>query len=124
MTMPQGLTPVATPSLNAWRVPMWVEDEEYTVCVEQNKLRMYDAETLPDFIKASMSMIHAFQFEPPKVSLFGWSDPRVMLGHEPQKFGFAYHNTQDPRLDDIGWRCTWNLYMLILTPEQLESMNG
>ena len=108
MLMPQ-LGPLPTPDLRAYRVPLWVEDEEYTVQLTKNKLRMYDSETLPDFIKASMSMIHAFPFTPVQ---------------DGSLWATSYHNPQDLKLNDIGWRCTWNLYMLILTPEQLESMDG
>lgn len=113
MTSPfpsRDFTPVATPSLQAWRVPMWVEDDEYTVCTEQNKLRMYDHETLPDFIKASVSMIHAFPFHPG--------------AYEGMLYREAYVNWQDPKLDDVGWRVSWNMYILILNAQQLESMNG
>lgn len=124
MTLPRELTPVATPSLNAWRVPMWVGESDYTVCVEQNKLRIYDAETLPDFIKASMSMIHAFPFKEKYVFQYGWSDPRSMYSGMGSAYFHAYTNTQDPRLNDIGWRVNQNLYMLILNAQQLESMNG
>ena len=108
MTKP-ALGPIPLAGLNAWRVPLWVEDDEYTVQLTERKMRMYDAETLPDFIKASMSMIHAFPYTPMQEGL-SWAA--------------AYHTPHDPRLDDIGWRCTWNLYMLILTEQQLESMNG
>lgn len=110
VNFPHNLTPVSTPSLNAWRVPMWVNEDEYTVCTGQNKYRMYDAETLPDFIKASVSMIHAFPFHAPT--------------YEGRLHMEAYTNHQDERLDDIGWRVTWNLYMLILNQQQLEKLDG
>lgn len=122
MKMPRELVPVSMPSLNAWRVPMCVDEDEYVVCVSQNKLRMFDAETLPDFIKASMSMIHAFPFEPQTVYQVGWSDPRMVMSEAA--YHYAYMNKQDPRLNDIGWRVNENLYMLILNQQQLESMNG
>lgn len=103
------LGPVATPSLCTWRVPLWVEDDEYTVQLSTTKLRMYDADTLPDIIKSRLAMIHAFPFTPmPESGLWGQ----------------AYHNSQDPRLDDIGWRVTYNMYMLILNQEHMEGMDG
>ena len=121
MKMPRELVPVSTPSLNAWRVPMCVDEDEYVVCVAQNKLRMFDAETLPDFIKASMSMIHAFPFQE-RIQLSGWTDPRMLMSEAA--YHYAYENNQDPRLNDIGWRVSWHMYMLILNAQQLESMNG
>lgn len=109
MSVMPHLGPMPLPSLNAWRVPLWVEDDEYTVQLTDRKFRMYDAQTLPDFIKASVSMIHAFPFTPMSECV-SWSA--------------AYSPNTDERQADIGWRCTWNLYMLILSEQQLESMNG
>lgn len=106
--MPQ-LGPLPVPSLNAWRVPLWVEDDEYTVQLTDRKFRMYDAETLPDFVKASMSMINAFPYKPMQ---------------EGVAWAAAYGNNGVDKQAEIGWRCTWNLYMLILSEQQLESMNG
>jgi hypothetical protein len=104
-----SLEPMPTPSVTAWRVPMWVEEGDYTVHLSERHIRIYDETTLPDFIKASMSMINAFPFKPMQ---------------EGVVWRAAYTHNTDPRQADIGWRCTWNLYMLILSEAQLESMNG
>lgn len=121
--------PISTPGLNAWRVPMWVEDGEYTVCVAQNKIRVFGEESLPDCIKAATAMIHAFPIaESKEVYSFGWSDPRANLTAGKAKIitenFYVYSYPLDERLHEIGWRVNEYLYILILNAEQLESLNG
>ena len=121
--------PISTPGLNAWRVPMWVEDGEYTVCVAQNKIRVFGEESLPDCIKAATAMIHAFPIaECVDLYSFGWSDPRANLALAkaltPKGHSYVYAYPLDERLHEIGWRVNEHLYILILNAEQLESLNG
>lgn len=120
MRMPR-LGPIATQNMMSLRVPVWVEDGVYTVQATDKLYRMYDDDTLPDFLKASMAMIKAFPFKVEPPSIYGWTDPRAVFN---QDYDGAYINRQDPKLDDIGWRVTKNLYIVILTQEQLESMYG
>lgn len=103
--------PIANTTLTGFRVPMWRDDDAYEVCIADHKYRMYDDETLPDFIKASLSMIHAFPYKESNLPVFGWY------------WTNTYINNQDSRLNDIGWRVNDNLYILVMTPEQLESLN-
>ena len=124
MRMPR-LGPIATPNMMSLRVPVWVEDGVYTVQATDKLYRMYDDDTLPDFIKASMAMIKAFPFKVELASIYGWTDPRTMFGTDPTyENSNAYINRQDPKLDDIGWRVSENLFIVILTQDQLESMYG
>ena len=106
------LTPVAHTVLEQCvRVPMCVSDGVYTLCVGDDAYRMFDDETLPDKIKSLLGMIKAF--------------PPNDLGKYGTTLAFeAYLNQQDPRLNDVGWRVTEGLYMLILTYEFLEELRG
>lgn len=91
-----------------YRVPMWIDNGEYMVAIGHDQYRNYTDETLPDMIKAKLSMIRAF---PPHVLPYYMVNALV-----------PYINHHDPRLDDIGWQVTQEMYMLIMTIEQLEEM--
>lgn len=104
--MIESLVPVAHSHLmGGYRVPMWVDDE-YKLCVGKGEYRIFTDETLPDEIKAILSMIRAF----PKHELESWEirDP--------------YMNQHDRRLDEVGWQVTNSLYMLVLQREFLDQM--
>ena len=92
------------------RVPMWVKDGEYAVVIAKNHVRIFDEDTLPDHIKALVSMIHAF---PPSL-MDEWMCDETTI----------FINQQDPRLDDIGWQVTKNLYMLVLDNQIIKSLYG
>jgi hypothetical protein len=105
------LTPVAHRNLNgSSRVAMWVRDNEYAIVVAKNHVRIFDEDTLPDQIKALISMIHAF---PPNI-LEEWESDNTTV----------YINHQDLRLDDIGWQVTKNLYILVLDNQFVKSLYG
>lgn len=105
------LTPVAHRTLSeSSRVAMWVRDNEYAVLVAKNHVRIFDEDTLPDQIKALISMIHAF---PPNI-LEEWESDNTTV----------YINHQDLGLDDIGWQVTKNLYILVLDNQFVKSLYG
>lgn len=83
-----------------YRIPVWVNDDGFTVCISSKSYRHYDHTTIPDRIKALLSMIHAIPHK-----------PRESHDINPTS---AYVNMQDPRLDEIGWRVSDDLYILIL----------
>jgi hypothetical protein len=94
----------------SYRTPMMVEKYNYALCIGKDKIRNFSEETLPDKIKATMTMIHAF---PPSF--------REKWAINPID---AYINVQDKKLDDIGWQVTKNLYILILDQAFLGEMHG
>ena len=105
------LTPIAHRTLSGnCRVAMWVKDNEYAIVVAKNHVRIFDENTVPDHIKALMSMIHAF---PPNI-LEEWESDNTTV----------YINHQDHRLDDIGWQVTKNLYILVLDNEFINKLQG
>jgi hypothetical protein len=89
---------------------MWVKDNEYAVVIAKNHVRIFDENTLPDHIKALVSMIHAF---PPNL-MEEWMCDEITI----------FINQQDPRLDEIGWQVTKNLYMLVLDNQIIKSLYG
>lgn len=93
-----------------WRVPMWVDNEMYRVCLGQNYYRHYTDDTLPTVLKSAFSMINAF---PPNDVPIWEVDPLT-----------AYINKQDESLNTIGWRVNRHLYMIILSGEQMGDLNG
>ena len=88
-----------------WRVPVYREDDSYAVVVQPDRVRYYVDESLPDFVKASLAMIHAFP--PPKKQL-----------HQVSVTD-AYINSHDPKLNDIGWMVCKDLYIVIMHVTQL-----
>jgi len=99
-----------TPTVHAnnhemWRVPVYREDDGYAIVVQPNRVRYYTDEALPDFMKASLSMIHAFP--PPKKELY-----KISVTD-------AYINAHDPKLNDIGWMICKDLYIIVMHYSQL-----
>ena len=105
------LEPVAHETLKGfYRVPMFLKDGEYRIVVGRKILRIYDINSLPDKIKTNISMIHAF---PPHLRE-DWQADNITM----------FINTDDPRLDEIGWQVTTWLYILVLDRELLLSLRG
>jgi hypothetical protein len=91
-----------------YRVPMWTADGEYSINVGQYETRYYTDETLPSEIKVSVAMINAFPFKP----LADWEVTDYTV----------YVNTQDSKLDDIGWRVTQKMYVIVMERSSLDHM--
>lgn len=92
----------------SYRVPMWAVPDEYTINVGKYQTRHYTNETLPSHIKVSVAMINAFPFTP-------------MQEWEVKDLG-VYVNMQNPKLDDIGWRVTHTMYVLVMSRPLLDEM--
>jgi hypothetical protein len=95
--------PYKTPDM--WRVPVYKDDDAYAVVVQPDRVRYFTEEALPDFMKASLAMIHAFP--PPKKELYQVSVTDSFIN---------YHN---PKLDDVGWMVCKDLYIVIMHVTQL-----
>lgn len=104
------MTPVSHSTLmNSVRVSMWVSDGEYTLCVGDGLYRRFNEDTLPKRIKALMAMIKAFP-------------PNDVKGDGTTLALEAYINTQDPRLNEVGWRVNKDIYMLVLERQFFDSL--
>lgn len=93
-----------------YRVPVHIKDEQHTVYVGDNHKRMFDADSLPDFMKHKLAMI--------TVSGHGelLSDRELTRLHL-----FA---TKIGELECIGWRVSESFYVVVMTDDELESLRG
>lgn len=89
---------------------MWVDEGSYEIETGLNRWRIYTEETLPDEVKALLSMIYSF----PEHRAWAWDVGGI---------SHAYI-APDERLAEIGWRVTNNLYMLVLDRSVLDRLNG
>lgn len=94
-----------------YRVPMWKHDGEYFVYVREFNVRIYDDQTLPDFIKTRLAMICArgkkftdSGYKPTQLDLF--------INHAGKEF------------DEIGWQLDDEYFTLVLKTEELVSIQG
>ena len=100
---------------NSLRVPMWVEDGSYVIETGLNRRRIFTDETLPDEVKALLSMIHSLPPYETGIYLIG----NLIAPHERTAY-----IAPDERYIEIGWRVTDNLYMLVLEREVLNRLDG
>jgi hypothetical protein len=89
---------------------MWVDDGSYEIETGLNRWRIYTEETLPDEVKALLSMIYSF----PEHRAWAWDVGGTSMAYI----------APDERLIEIGWRVTNNLYMLVLDRSVLDRLNG
>jgi len=89
---------------------MWVDDGSYEIETGLNRWRIYSEETLPDEVKALLSMIYSF----PEHRAWAWDVGGASMAYI----------APDERLIEIGWRVTNNLYMLVLDRKVLDRLNG
>lgn len=93
-----------------YRVPVHIKDEQHTVYVGDNHKRMFDTDSLPDFLKHKLAMI--------TVSGHGelLSDRELTRLHL-----FA---TKIGEFECIGWRVSESFYVVVMTNDELESLRG
>lgn len=94
------------------RVPARVLDGCYTIYVADGYQRNFDANTLPDVLKAKFAMILAS----PDIQM--WDDRELPMMHLYVNMGMS------PEFNDIGWRSSETYFCLIMTREFLESLKG
>jgi hypothetical protein len=90
---------------------MWKNDGKYFVYVREFIVRIYDDDTLPDFIKMRLSMILALDrkfsnggYKPTQLDLF--------INHAGKEF------------EEIGWQIDDEYFTLVLKTEELASLQG
>lgn len=103
-----AFVPIQHPKLEGYyRTPVWVEPDSYTVCVAENVHRYYNDKTVPNEVKAVVTMVNAFPHHNPYLRILN----PVMV-----------HICNEPKQEDIGWRIDDKLYILVLPNACLESM--
>lgn len=100
------LTPVRHPTLDDHhRVPVIRIDGRYEIYVEEDFVRIYDDEDLPDLVKTRMAMAKAGTKE---------------LGYEGMVTARIYEcSSANKHLADIGWCITDDLAVLVLPTKYL-----
>lgn len=95
-----------------YRVPVQIENERHTVYVGDNHKRMFDADSLPDFLKHKLAMITVSgQGETLRVT----DDLLTRL---------ILFTTKKGDLECIGWRASPTFYIVVMTDDELESLKG
>lgn len=93
-----------------YRVPVQIKNEQHTVYVADNHKRMFDADSLPDFLKHKLAMITV-------------SGQGELLNDEVLTRLHLF-NTKRGDLECIGWRVTHTFYIVVMTDDELESLKG
>jgi hypothetical protein len=95
-----------------YRVPVRIEGEKHTIFVGDNHTRMFDADTLPAFIKHKLAMI-IVSATPESVN-------------KPDDFlsKLELYNTRKGGLQSIGWKASQSMYIVVMSEEELTSLTG
>ena len=94
-----------------YRVPVRVEGEKHTIYVGDNHTRMFDADTLPAFIKHKLAMIIV-------------SGSQVYMKDEFLSKLDLYTTPKTGNLQTIGWRASETMYIVVMSEEELTSLKG
>ena len=106
----RNLAPVSHETEGLYRVPVHIENELHTVYVGDNHTRMFDADTLPDFLKHKLAMI--------TVSGNGELIQDKLLSP------LSLFATRKGKLETIGWRASQSMYIVVMTLSELHSLTG
>jgi hypothetical protein len=93
-----------------YRVPVQIENEQHTVYVGDNHTRMFDADSLPDFLKHKLAMI----------TVSGQGE--LLSDRELTRLHLFATKLGD--LECIGWRVSESFYVVVMTDDELESLKG
>jgi hypothetical protein len=96
-----------------YRVPVRIEGDKHTIYVGDNHTRMFDADTLPAFIKHKLAMIIVSATPESLVS------PNVLLTNLE-----LFTTPKTGNLQTIGWRASETMYIVVMSEEELTSLIG
>ena len=94
-----------------YRVPVRVEGENHTIYVGDNHTRMFDADTLPAFIKHKLAMIIV-------------SGSTVYIKDAFLSKLDLYATPKNKTLQTIGWRASETMYIVVMSGDELSSLRG
>jgi hypothetical protein len=95
-----------------YRVPVQIEKEQHTVYVGDNHKRMFDADSLPNFLKHKLAMI----------TVSGQGER--ILTSDDLLTRLVLFTTKKGDLECIGWRASPTFYVVVMTDDELESLKG
>lgn len=106
------LSPIShSEGVGLYRVPVSVVGEDHTIFVGDHHIRMFDSNTLPDFIKHKLAMIIMVKNQLGRESIL-----RGMSRHH------LYSAPDDSDMKMIGWHAFKDMYIVIMTNDELESL--
>lgn len=94
-----------------YRVPVRVEGENHTIYVGDNHTRMFDADTLPAFIKHKLAIIIV-------------SFPAVYMRDAFLSKLDLYATPKSKDLQLVGWRASETMYIVVMSGDELSSLKG
>ena len=94
-----------------YRVPVHITNGVHTIYVGDNLRRRFDVDTLPEMLKHKLSMINA--------SPYGGAVARLGVTNID-----VYTIPKNSEFYLIGWRVTEEMYCLVLTINELDSLRG
>ena len=106
----QSLAPVSHETEGLYRVPVHIENELHTVYVGDNHTRMFDADTLPDFMKHKLAMITVRH--------------RGELVQDKALSVLNLFATRKGDLETVGWRASPSMYIVVMSMGELCSLTG
>ena len=87
------------------RVPIAVLDNKYEIYLQDNLVRIFEEDELPDIIKARLTMIRAATKTEP-------SDDPILVAR-------AYEHPLDSNMLEIGWQPCKGLYVVVIPTKDL-----
>ena len=94
-----------------YRVPVHVENDKHTIYVGDNHKRMFDADTLPAFIKHKLAMIIVS------------ATPESLIS-DVHLTNLHLYATRKGNLQSIGWKASQSMYIVVMSEEELDSLRG
>jgi hypothetical protein len=106
----RNLAPISHETEGLYRVPVHIENELHTVYVGDNHTRMFDADTLPDFMKHKLAMITVRH--------------QGELVQDKALSTLNLFATRKGELETVGWRASQSMYIVVMTLSELHSLTG
>jgi hypothetical protein len=109
---------MTTVSAQKYRVPVQKCGDKFSVWCGNKVVRMFDTDTLPDFIKAKLGIIMNSIYAQEKNSL-EMTEQDLSRGTLQTDL---YRNNADESFDDIGWQYNKYYYCVVLPEADFKSL--
>ena len=107
------LVPIPHPTTNEqWRVPVLDKGDSYVVYIGKNHTRTFNHKNIPSFVISKLTMAKVTTEKYFKDDDYGWTDVYTNIDY--------FSNN----VNDIGWRVSNSLYVVILKTSELRSLFG
>lgn len=104
--------PMPISDTDKWRLPIYVDGDDYVVYVSSNAKRLYSDKTFPDWLKVKLTMLRAYDDTPRLVDFDGVPDGvRFTLYYE---LSYA-----DDYQKEVGWRADSHIYIVMINADEL-----